>query len=141
MMGVTPPQGDSVYYFAYASNLNKRQMLSRCSDSMPKFVATLPNYRLVFVGFSRKWHGGVASIKREPGGRVRGAIYEVSQECLKRLDRYEAGYTRLEVIVFDEDDQPIKAVTYSKSGQLEDSPPSPEYLAVIQQGLRDWRLF
>jgi hypothetical protein len=43
--------------------------------------------------------------------------------------------------VFDEDDQPVPAFTYIKTGRLEDGQPSKEYLAVIQQGLRDWRLF
>ncbi len=130
-----------MYYFAYASNLSKKQMAERCPDSKPRLVATLPNYKLVFVGWSREWRGGKASIKSFRGERVRGAIYEVAEECLRRLDKFEAGYNRTNVIVFDEDSEPVQAVTYIKSGQLEDSPPSPEYLAVIQQGYRDWRLF
>jgi len=116
-------------------------MLSRCPDSKPKFVATLPNYKLVFVGWSRQWRGGTASIKLFRGERVRGAIYEVSEECLRRLDRYLTGYNRLKVTVFDEDSEPTETVTYIKAGQIADSAPSPQYLAVIQQGYRDWRLF
>jgi len=130
-----------VYYFAYASNLNKKQMLERCPDSEPKFVASLPNYKLVFIGWSRQWRGGVAGIKPFRGERVRGAIYEISEQCLRRLDKYEAGYDRFKVTVFDEDSEPIQAATYIKAGQLEETQPSKEYLAVIQQGLRDWRLF
>ena len=130
-----------MYYFAYASNLSKKRMAERCPGSKPKLVATLPNYKLVFVGWSRELRGGKASIKSFRGERVRGAIYEVAEECLRRLDKFEAGYNRMNVIVFDEDSEPVQAVTYIKSGQLEDSPPSPEYLAVIQQGYRDWRLF
>ena len=42
-----------MYYFAYASNLNRRQMRERCPDSQAKFVATLRNYKLVFTGWSR----------------------------------------------------------------------------------------
>ena len=130
-----------MYYFAYATNLNREEMLSRCPDSKPKFVATLPNYKLVFVGWSRQWRGGTASIKLFRGERVRGAIYEVSEECLRRLDRYLTGYNRLKVTVFDEDSEPTETVTYIKAGQIADSAPSPQYLAVIQQGYRDWRLF
>jgi len=130
-----------LYYFAYATNLNREEMLSRCPDSKPKFVATLPNYKLVFVGWSRQWRGGTASIKLFRGERVRGAIYEVSEECLRRLDRYLTGYNRLKVTVFDEDSEPTETVTYIKAGQIADSAPSPQYLAVIQQGYRDWRLF
>jgi len=84
----------------------------------------------------------VATIKLERGQRVRGAIYEITDACARRLDSHEGEtYQRFNVIVFDDDDQPIPAFTYIKTGQLEDGQPSKEYLAVIQQGLRDWRLF
>jgi len=33
-----------MYYFAYGSNLNRKQMLERCPDAQPKFTASLPNY-------------------------------------------------------------------------------------------------
>jgi gamma-glutamylcyclotransferase (GGCT)/AIG2-like uncharacterized protein YtfP len=133
-----------MYYFAYASNLNKKQMLERCPDSKPKLVTTLPNYKLVFVDWSRQWRGGVASIKPFSGEKVRGAIYEILDGDVKRLDNYEGcpgNYNRLNVTVFDEDNQPIQAMTYIKSGQFQETQPSQQYLAVIQQGLRDWRLF
>ena len=136
--------GESVYYFAYASNLNRKQMQERCPDSEPKFIASLPNYKLVFAGWFRQWHGGMASIKPFRGARVRGAIYDISEQCLRRLDKYEGypdSYSHLNVIVFDEDNEPIPAITYIKYGQLEETQPSKEYLSVIQQGYRDWRLF
>jgi gamma-glutamylcyclotransferase (GGCT)/AIG2-like uncharacterized protein YtfP len=129
-------------YFAYASNLNKKQMLERCPDAKPLVTAVLPNYRLVFTGWSRAWRGAVAAIKPEQGQKVRGAIYEVTEACAHRLDGFEGDtYQRFNVTVFDYDDQPVQAYTYIRTGQLEDGKPSPEYLAVIQQGLRDWRLF
>ncbi len=130
-----------MYYFAYGANLNQKQMQERCPDSKPIFTAILPNYKLVFVGWSRQWRGGVASLKSYRGDRVRGAIYEVSEQCLQRLDRHESGYNRFRVTVLGEDSEPVEAITYIKAGQLEETPPSKEYLAVIQQGLRDWRLF
>jgi len=130
-----------MYYFAYGSNLNRKQMLERCPDSKPRFLATLHNYKLVFVGWSRQWRGGVASIKSFRGERVLGVIYEISERDLRRLDKYEGypgSYSRLKVTVFNEDGEPIEAITYIKSGQLEETPPGKGYLAVIQQGYRDW---
>jgi gamma-glutamylcyclotransferase (GGCT)/AIG2-like uncharacterized protein YtfP len=127
-----------VYYFAYASNLSKKQMQARCPDSQPRFIATLPNYKLVFTGWYREWRGGKASIKSFRGEKVRGAIYEVNEACLRQLDKHEVGYARLDVTVFDEDNEPVPAVTYVKSGQLEESLPSKEYAAVIRQGYKDW---
>jgi len=47
---------------------------------------------------------------------VKGAIYEVTDVCLRKLDKWETGYARQNVTVFDEDNQPIQAVTYIKTG-------------------------
>jgi len=130
-----------VYYFAYGSNLNKKQMLERCPDSKPRFVATLRNYKLVFVGWSRQWRGGITSIKPFRGEKVLGAVYELSDRDLRRLDSYEGypgNYNRLKVTVFDEDGEPVEAITYIKSEQSEETQPSKEYLSLIQQGYRDW---
>ena len=129
-----------MYYFAYASNLSKQQMQTRYPDSKPLFVATLPNYKIIFTGWFREWRGGKATIKSFRGEKVRGAIYEVTEACLRQLDRHEAGYIRLNVTVFDEDNEPHQAVTYIKSGQLEETQPSQEYGEVIRQGYRDWRI-
>ena len=130
-----------MYYFAYGSNLNKKQMLERCPDSKPRFVATLRNYKLVFVGWSRQWRGGVTSIKPFRGERVLGALYELSDRDLRRLDSYEGypgSYNRLKVTVFDEDGESVEAITYIKSEQAEEIQPSKEYLSLVQQGYRDW---
>jgi gamma-glutamylcyclotransferase len=130
-----------MYYFAYGSNLSKKQMRERCPESKPGLIAVLPNYKLVFTDWSRQWHGGVATIKRFSGEKVLGAVYEITESDLRRLDRYEGyprSYRRIKVIVFDDNNQPIEAMTYIKAGQLKEAPPSKEYLAVIQQGYRDW---
>ena len=130
-----------MYYFAYGSNLNKKQMSERCSDSKPVSIATLPNFKLVFVGWSRQWRGGVASIKPFRGEKVLGAIYEVSDRDLRRLDSYEGyptSYRRIDVMVFDENGNPVETVTYIKAGQLEETTPSKEYLFIMQRGLKDW---
>lgn len=131
-----------MYYFAYASNLNRKQMAERCPDSKPIVAATLHHYKLVFTGWSREWRGSIASIRPIRGEKVRGAIYQVTEECLKRLDRYQdSDYRRLNVIVNNEDNEPMEAVTYINQKVTPQSKPSPQYLAVIQQGYKDWRLF
>ena len=112
-------------------------MRERCPDSNPVFRATLPNYKLVFLGWSREWRGGKASIRRSSGEKVLGAIYDVSEQCLKRLDKYESSYDRLKVVVYNEDSEPIEAVTYIKTGQSEENKPSMEYLSIIRQGYKD----
>ncbi len=116
-------------------------MQERCPDSKPAFIATLHNYKLVFVGWSRQWRGGVASIKPFRGERVPGAVYELSDQNLRRLDKYEGypgAYDRLNVKLSDEYGELVEAITYIKAGQVEETRPSPEYLSIIQQGYRDW---
>ena len=116
-------------------------MLERAPDSKAKFIATLRNYKLIFAGWSRQWRGGVVSIRPFRGEKVLGAIYEISEQCLRRLDKFEGYpelYDRFKVTVFDEDGEPIEAITYIKSGQSEETQPSKEYLSIIQQGYRDW---
>ncbi len=129
-----------MYYFAYASNLNRKQLKERCPDARPLFTATLPNFKLVFTGWSRQWRGGYANLRASRGDKVRGALYEVSDLCLRRLDKFEAGYTHLNVTVFDEDNEPHEAVTYINAAQRDDSLPSKEYAAVIRQGYKDWHI-
>ena len=133
--------GELVYYFAYGSELSKKQMKEHCPDSKPASIVTLHNYKLVFVGWSRKWRGGVASIKPFRGEKVFGAIYEISEEDLRRLDKYEGYpdiYTRMKIAVTNDFGEQIEAVTYVKVGQLEETEPSRECLSAIQQGYRDW---
>ena len=130
-----------MYYFAYASNISRKQMSERCPDAHPKFTATLPNYKLIFARGSRIQPSGVATIKRAQGSKVHGAIYEVSDKCLRSLDKYEGCptvYTRFNVIVFTEFGEPIEATTYIKNPPFEEIQPSREYLAVIHQGYQDW---
>jgi gamma-glutamylcyclotransferase (GGCT)/AIG2-like uncharacterized protein YtfP len=130
-----------ILYFAHSENLNKKLMKERAPDSAPKLTAVLPNYRLVFMGWSRQWKGGTATIRATGGQKVEGGVYAISDRDLRRLDNLE-GYpgqtNRINVTVFTEAGQAIKAVTYIRIAQSEETKPSPEYLNVIKQGYRDW---
>jgi len=132
-----------MYYFAYGSNLSQKQMAERCPDSKPAFVATLPNYKVIFTGWERQWRGGVATLRRSADSKVTGGVYEISDKDLRLLDRYEGYptvYDRLKVTVFARDGDPVEAVTYIKREQSEETQPSEKYLAIIRQGYKDWRI-
>ena len=75
------------------------------------------------------------------GEKVLGTIYELTDRDLRRLDKYEGcpgNCNRLNVIAFNENNEPIEAVTYIKTGQSEETQPSPAYLSVMRQGCKDW---
>ena len=117
-------------------------MAERAPDSKPKFIATLPNFKLTFTARPGR-QGGVASITSHRGEKVLGAVYEISERDLKRLDGYEdypTIYDRRKVTVWTETNEPVEAITYIKINQSRELKPAAEYLAVIQQGYRDWQM-
>jgi gamma-glutamylcyclotransferase (GGCT)/AIG2-like uncharacterized protein YtfP len=131
-----------MYYFAYASNLNRKQMAERAPDSKPKFIATLPNFKLTFTARPGR-QGGVASITPHRGEKVIGAVYDISEGDLRRLDRYEGYptvYDRRKITVWTETNESIEAITHIKMEQSQEATPSPEYLAIIKQGYIDWQI-
>ena len=132
-----------MYYFAYASNLNRRQMSERVPGAKPRFAATLPNYKLMFSGWSRAWRGGTATLQASHGDRVLGGVYEITEQELARLDKnegYPNEYTHLTVTVFPDTGRPVEAIAFIRPRQLEEAKPSAEYLATIKQGYSDWSL-
>jgi gamma-glutamylcyclotransferase (GGCT)/AIG2-like uncharacterized protein YtfP len=83
-----------MYYFAYGSNMDEIQMTERCPFSVKRNTGSLLNHRLFFSHNSKKWKGGVLSVKPEPGKIVWGIVFEITPEDLQSLDYYE-GYPRV----------------------------------------------
>ena len=130
-----------MYYFTYGITLSRKFMTGVCPNARAAFTATLPNHKLIFTGWSRQWHGGTASVKPFQGEKVIGGVYEISETDLRALDKFEghpANCNRLNKMVITEDGDRIEAQVYIKLLQSEEAPPSREYLAIIQQGYRDW---
>lgn len=117
-------------------------MAERAPDSKAKFTATLPNFKLTFTASPGR-QGGVASIAPHRGEKVLGAVYEISERDLKRLDTYEGYptiYDHRKVTVWTETNEPIEVITYIKLDQSKEMKPSTEYLATIRQGYMDWEI-
>lgn len=68
-------------YFAYGSNMNLDQMAARCPSAQPLTEAWLDDWRLQFRG--------VADIEEHKGESVPGALWRITPDCLRSLDRYE----------------------------------------------------
>jgi len=71
------------YYFAYGSNLSKRQMALRCPESNYLISGRLSGYSWLIN--SR----GYASIKLSPNALVLGEIFTLSGQDIAFLDLYE----------------------------------------------------
>ena len=104
-----------VLVFAYGSNLDARQMRSRCASARVEARAVLSNHALAFGGFSQRWGGAVASVLPQRGARVEGVLYRITAPDLRELDRHEGhpfAYQRSAKVVKDERGRRRRAQIY-----------------------------
>jgi len=122
-------------YFAYGSNLHKRQMKWRCPKAVAVGAFFLDDAKLVFRG--------VADVVYSKGSRVPGGLWLITDECEASLDRYEgvAGgmYRKVEVQLTE----PIRGhdtIMFYVMNSEGIMPPSMGYLATIREGYRNFGL-
>ncbi|MDR7856513.1 gamma-glutamylcyclotransferase family protein [Tissierella sp.] len=121
-------------YFAYASNLSKEYMLSRCPDATPVKRAVLKDYKLVF--------NQLADIVAEKEKDVFGAIYVISKQHLEQLDKLEGYpdlYDRIDIEVEDEKGNKYDAFAYAMVEKNLELPPD-HYYQILLKGYEDWNL-
>ena len=107
----------TVWHFAYGSNMNRVQMLSRAGKILEEHNASLPNYE---VRFNKKVRGGTAgaNIQMASGKTVHGVLYKLEESTFRMVDRYEGvpeHYRRIEVQVTPEGGEPVPAQIYIAS--------------------------
>ena len=145
-----------VLYFAYGSNMSKRQMEERmnviegpCSD-FPKGNfsiirgGVLRGFRLTFNKIDKKWPGaGYANIVKADSA-VEGIVYEIDDNGKKRLDCREGAdkENRKDRQYFDEkkkillEEKEVEAVIYIANPDFcrEGLKPTKEYLNKLLEG-------
>lgn len=131
------------YYIAYGSNLNIRQMKTRCPEARIIGTSKLEGYRLMFKG---SMTGSYLTIEPDEGCSLPVAAWEVTAASERVLDRYEgfpSFYYKKELVL------PIKDI---KSGKVrksrgfvyimhEEQPfgiPSQVYMRTCTEGYRDF---
>ena len=122
-----------MFYFAYGSNLNQKQMKRRCKDSRFIKKITLKNYILTF-----RSKYGAADIEKKMGKKVYGALYNISKSDERRLDIYEVYPTLYKKMYFKHQNKKVLTYTMVRKSKL--APPTTTYLNVIKQGYKDCRL-
>tara|TARA_R100001594_G_scaffold25172_2_gene49308 strand:+ start:1838 stop:2512 length:675 start_codon:yes stop_codon:yes gene_type:complete len=120
------------YYFAYGSNLNLKQMETRCPTATLIGAAELEGFKLVFRG--------VLDIERaRANSKVVGAIFKVNSWDIYKLDCYE-GYPTFynkETTIAKVDNQNVKLFYYIMNNQEDVKPPSEFYYSSCEQGYKD----
>ena len=122
-----------MFYFAYGSNLNKKQMKVRCKDSIFIKKIILKNYILTF-----RSKYGVADIDKKRGSKVYGALYKISKSDESKLDVYEE-YPTLYKKMFFKNDQNI-LMTYIMVKKTNKTIPTARYLNTVKRGYRDRKI-
>jgi len=124
-------------YFAYGSNLNHKQMKKRCPNSRFLKRAYLKGYRFVYDGYSSYRKGAVANIVPDSNSAVWGALWEIDEMDLKRLDEYEGypyEYKRKMIKVRDDDEKEYEAWVYYREGKKKGNP-SKQYRRISKEVL------
>jgi len=128
-------------YFAYGSNLDKAALGSRVGRWTREAPATLDGHRLVF-GRGWKHHtSGYANIIPEAGSQVAGAVFGLTEEQMRALDRYEGvhnGVYRRQDISVRTGRISVEATAYVMASMLVEHRPSRKYLNALVRGLRDF---
>ena len=120
-------------YFAYGSNMDAAQMVSRCPSAERVGLARLPGHRLCFPVKGAYRPGGVASVEVcAHGSDVWGVVWTVDDSDLLKLDEIEVRsvYDRRTMEVLDEAGRSVAAQVYRAYPQGRFAPDGP-YLELI----------
>jgi gamma-glutamylcyclotransferase len=130
-------------YFAYGSNMSRRQMTERCPDHECLGKAVLSDHALCIPRHSSMRNCGVAGLAEMPGAEVWGVVYRLHDVDLAALDKREGydpakpfhvnRYNRQTVRVLM-DGQEVECHTYFARHEPGRHVPSAEYLATIIEG-------
>ena len=130
-------------YFAYGSNMSRRQMRERCPDHERVGIAVLKDHALCFPRTSHIRNCGVAGLIAEPGAEVWGVVYRLNDADLAALDRREGydpakshdenRYNRKTVPVLM-DGRAVDCLAYLARPEPGTHVPSAEYMAAIITG-------
>lgn len=123
-------------YIAYGSNLNIRQMASRCPSASIYASGLLNNWELVFRGSPLNSH---ATIRKRKGCQTPVLVWSIGERDESRLDRYEGYpyYYFKKNIMVQIGDQKKRAMVYIMNEDFLPGRPSNQYVKSIRQGYRD----
>jgi len=139
-----------VWYFAYGSNMNKKDLDRWCTKkkySPIKLIspvkATLTDHKLCFTHYSSKRKGGVADIIICEGEKVEGILCQITEDDLDKIEEKEGApnvYRRKIVNVVLGKGITQCATTYEVCRKEGVFLPSRKYMDTIIKGARTYHL-
>lgn len=128
-----------VRVFAFGANMSSRVLARRRIAPARGEPACLHDHRLAFdqAGIPLV-EPAFASIVPAPGRVVWGALYDLTEADVARLDRYETtDYVPVEVPVVGAQSGPTTARAYRTRRPVAERRPSARYLALLCEGARE----
>ena len=120
-------------YFAYGSNLHRKQMKKRCKDSVYLKKINLKDFNLTFRSKYR-----AADIEPKKNSIVPGGLFEISKSDEKKLDVYEDFpnlYKKYYFLYYGN-----KVMTYTMVKKTMFKYPTERYLNIVKRGYKDCNL-
>ena len=139
---LTGRASDTVWYFAYGSNMHNDAFLERRRMRPTEWrVGQLKGYRLRFnLDGIPKGKSAPANISPDPDSEVWGVLYKITHRQMLRLNLTEGVpgrvYRPTWLGMHDVDGQTVTAMTYVAEGKESDGSPSLRYIALIRDGAR-----
>lgn len=128
-------------YFAYSANIDPQQMRLRCRRARSIGPARVDGYRLCFPRYSFIRQSALASLEEAAEESVWGALYEIEEADLKRVDACEGYYlssdrrgnpfNRIDIEVRYGEGDRAQAFTYVANPMAYAGEPSRDYLSQI----------
>ena len=135
------PADDTLWYFAYGSNMSAGTFVERRGiRPLETRWGWVTGYRLCFDLPIGPGERGCANIAPAEGVRVAGVLYRITPADAEHLDRTEGVpqgvYHRVAVDVLVEDVGPVSAFTYRSGRGRAGRKPSARYLGLLLDGAR-----
>lgn len=129
-----------ILYFAYGSNMNPRRMSERGINIVKPISCSLAGYKLIFNKKAKDGAFAYANIQIScEDDFVEGILYQLSNEDIKKLDRFEGfpnHYDKKSLSVVCSDGKNVQALTYIANGNMIKNglKPKKEYLNHLLAG-------
>ena len=127
-----------VRYFAYGSNMSVSRMVQRGISPLSRTSGILKDWKLKFNKKASAGNWTFANIEENEGDIVEGIVFEITEEELNLLDKFEGSpkhYKREKVSVLSRGEM-IECITYiaQENHIVEGLFPTKEYLGFLIEG-------
>lgn len=133
---------DSIYYFAYGSNmLNKVMSGRRGITYIDKRIASAKGWHLVFnCPGVNKYEPAFANIEQNPEGVVHGVGYRITEDEFSNLVKTEGGMYKIVELTAQSEGEKLQCRTLLSKDTVDNMRPSYRYLKLLIDGAKENKL-